>query len=228
MRAAHGVKLCVFDCDGTLVDSQHSIIAAMHAAFDAQALPRPDREAVRRVVGLSLLEALTALLPGAEAGVHAAVSDSYREAFRARRHPASAGDTLFPGVVAALRRLEETGWLLGVATGKGRRGLVGTLRTHGLEDLFVTLQTADQAPGKPRPDMLLRAMAETGAAADRTVMVGDTTFDVQMALRAGTMAVGVAWGYHELGELEAAGAHSLVHVFDALPEAVERLIGGAS
>jgi phosphoglycolate phosphatase len=219
------VKLCVFDCDGTLVDTQHTIVATMHAAFDAHRLTRPEASAVRRLVGLPLLEVVARLIPEADAGTHEAVTASYRDAFIALRRDGAIVEPMFPGVVDCLERLGAAGWLLGVATGKGHRGLIGTLGGHGIEDRFVTLQTADRGPGKPNPDMLLRAMNETGAEAARTVMVGDTTFDVAMARNAGAVAVGVAWGYHEVDELEAAGAHHVVDAFAQVPAVVEDLVG---
>ncbi len=221
------IKLCVFDCDGTLVDSQHTIVACMHAAFEVHQIPRPEAQAVRRVIGLPLLDAMAALLPEAPPETHAGLKESYVAAFHARRQTGDVEEPLFPGVLEALQALEAAGWLLGVATGKAHRGLVSTLRPHGLEDRFVTLQTSDRTPGKPHPDMLLRAMAETGAHTANTIMIGDTTFDMLMARNAGTMAIAVAWGYHDLEELDAAGADAVVHAFDALPGAVERLMGGA-
>ncbi len=104
------------------------------------------------------------------------------------------------------------------------RGLVATLNTHAIQDRFVTLQTADLSHGKPNPDMLYKAMAETGTDARATVMIGDTSFDMEMARNAGTLAVGVAWGYHEVEELIQAGAHRVVERYDELPEAIENLM----
>ena len=107
--------------------------------------------------------------------------------------------------------------MLGVATGKSFRGLVGTLEKHAVLDRFSTLQTADRARGKPHPEMLLKAMEETGANPASTVMIGDTTFDMEMAVNAGVMAIGVAWGYHETEELERAGAARVIGDFSELP-----------
>ena len=119
--------------------------------------------------------------------------------------------------------LEAAGWVLGVATGKSRRGLLMTLETHRLTDRFQTLQTADSGPGKPNPDMLLNAMREIGAGPDATVMIGDTTFDMEMAKRAGTMALGVSWGYHPVKHLYSAGAQAVIGEFRDLPETIETL-----
>lgn len=218
------VRLAVFDCDGTLVDSQHSIVAAMHAACDEHEIARPGPEAVRRMVGLPLQEAFARLMPDEGADAHARLRESYREFFGALRRAGEVKEPLFPGVIEGLGALEDAGWLLGVATGKARRGLLATLEKHDLADRFVTLQTADVAHGKPHPDMLLRAMADTGAEADRTVMVGDTTFDMEMARNAGTMSIGVAWGYHGAEELRSAGALAVVGDFADLARAMDTVV----
>jgi phosphoglycolate phosphatase len=216
--------LAVFDCDGTLVDSQRSIVEAMQAAFGALDHPAPEADDVRRIVGLPLLDGVARLAPHADADDHARLSDGYKDAFAGLRRRGQVVEPLFPGAHEALAALEAAGWSLGVATGKGLRGLLNTLGGHGIVERFATLQTADQVPGKPNPDMLFRAMDETGAEAAQTVMIGDTTFDMEMAAAAGTRAVGVAWGYHPSAELEAAGAHIIVHDFNELNSAIESLV----
>lgn len=212
-------RLCVFDCDGTLVDSQHAIITSMAAAFAVHGLAHPGDAAVRQVVGLALLEAVAALLPQADADIWGQVARSYSEAFGDLRRSGGVQEPLFPGLENALAALEADDWLLGIATGKSSRGLKNTLAVHGLEGRFVTLQTADTAAGKPHPEMLLRAMADAGAAPERTVMVGDTSFDMLMARQAGAHGIGVIWGYHERAVIEAAGAHTLIETFAELPGA---------
>ncbi len=224
MAVSQPVRLAVFDCDGTLVDSQHSILASVHAACDAHDLPRPEAEAVKRIVGLPLKVGIARLWPGEDAEAHAVIAGFYRDHFNRLRAAGAVTEPLFPGVLEGLAAFEGAGWLLGVATGKSHRGLLGSLGEHGLAERFVTLQSADTAAGKPSPDMLLRAMAETGAGAEATVMIGDTTFDMEMALNAGTLAVGVAWGYHETEELLATGAHAVAGAFHELPAAVEDLM----
>lgn len=226
MSTFHPLRLAVFDCDGTLVDSQRSIVAAMHAASDARGLPRPPAEAVRRLVGLPLLSTIQVLFPQVDADEHARVRTSYSEAYHAMRLDGRLNDPLYPGALDAIAAIEGAGWLLGLATGKSHRGLVATLDHHGIIERFVTLQTADRALGKPHPDMLLKAMSETGAEAASTVMIGDTTFDVEMARNAGTLVLGVAWGYHDAEDLRAAGAHGVVATFAELPHALETLTGG--
>ena len=221
------VRLAVFDCDGTLVDSQHSIVAAMGASFRTKNFPAPDAASVRRVVGLPLLDAVEHLAPDLPAQTHEDLRDGYRDAFLALRKSGQVQEPLFPGTVEGLDILESTGWLLGVATGKARQGLDATLDTHGLGNRFVTMQTADIALGKPHPEMLYNAMSETGADRSLTVMIGDTTYDMEMARNAGTCAIGVAWGYHDPEELLAAGAHVIIHDYSELPEAMETVLEAA-
>ena len=199
-------RLVVFDCDGTLVDSQAAICRSMEAAFAAAGLPPPDRNAVRRIVGLSLPEALRQLAPDAPDERRSHALEAYKASFRAARSEGVLDEPLYPGVEALLRRLHAAGHTLGVATGKSDRGLAACLTRHGVRALFTTLQTADRHPSKPHPAMLEAALFEAGAAPRDAVMVGDTVFDVAMAQAAGVRAVGVAWGYHEPAELLAAGA----------------------
>lgn len=202
-------RLAVFDCDGTLVDSQHSICAAMTRAFEGEKLAAPDRTRILSVVGLSLPLAIARLLPEAEADFHDHLSESYKRAFQQLRRENAVSDPLYPGIADLIRQLDADGWLLGVATGKSDRGLELCLSHHGIHAHFVTLQTADRHPSKPHPSMLLTAMAEAGATPEGTVMIGDTSYDIEMALGAGTKALGVGWGYHLPVDLIAAGAHSV-------------------
>ncbi|WP_142848565.1 HAD family hydrolase [Telmatospirillum sp. J64-1] len=219
------LRLAVFDVDGTLIDSQHNIIAAMTEAWRAHGYADPRPEAVRRIIGLSLVEAVATLMPEASPEEHLKVAHAYKDAFFTLRQAPDHHEPLFPGAREALARLEDEGWLLAVATGKTRRGLDAMIERHGLEGIFVSLQTADGNPGKPHPGMLLRAVEEAGAETANSVMIGDTTFDMQMARSAGTGAVGVAWGYHAASELRAAGAHVLVEDYGHLPGLLPGLIG---
>ncbi|MCG5242885.1 HAD-IA family hydrolase [Azospirillum doebereinerae] len=205
------LRLALFDCDGTLVDSQFAIIDAMTAAWAEHGLGVPDPMAVRRMVGLSLVEAVALLLPAEAPDLHVAVAESYKRAFAASRGRGEVHEPLFPGILDTLAALADAGVLLGVATGKSRRGLDAVLKGHGITGRFVTLQTADVGPGKPNPHMVQRALAETGAAEAGTVVIGDTTYDIQMARNARVASVGVSWGYHAVAELEAAGADRIVH-----------------
>ncbi len=202
-------KLVVFDCDGTLVDSQHAITACMDHAFSAVKRVAPPLGHVRRVIGLPLAEAIAVLAEDENAPIDQMVA-AYSTAWQRIRHDRDMEEPLFDGVLDILDMLDDAGCLMGVATGKSMRGLEATLKKHGIGDRFVTLQTADIARGKPDPDMLLRAMNETGAAPDETIMIGDTTFDILMARAANVRSYGVSWGYHEPEELRRAGAHAVL------------------
>ena len=215
------MQLAVFDCDGTLVDGQADVCAAMDAAFAAEGLAAPDRHLTRRMVGLSLPEAMRKLLPHGEPDQHDSLAAHYRDAYRARRTAGVLHEPLFDGIAALLERLGAAGWLLGVATGKSDRGLAHCLATHGIAGHFVTLQTADRHPSKPHPAMLEAAMAAVGAKPGETAMIGDTSYDITMARAAGVRAIGVSWGYHPPHELTAAGAASIADDAAALFDLLE-------
>jgi phosphoglycolate phosphatase len=222
-------RLVIFDCDGTLVDSQHHIVSAMHSAFAANGLALPEADAVRRTVGLPLEVAIAHLLVPLGAPALHPVVEAYKTAAVAQRLEPDHHEPLFPGLVDTLDRLDEAGFLLGVATGKARRGLNFTLATHGLTERFVTLQTCDVVvSGKPAPDMVLQAMAETGAVPASTIVVGDTTYDIEMARNAGVRSIGVAWGYHDERILLETGAASIIKNFGELPDLVNRLFARSS
>lgn len=199
-------RLAVFDCDGTLVDSAANICAAMERCFENHKLACPPRPAIRRVVGLSLVEAVRALHPTGGHEQHRAMAEDYKHVFQALRAEGMVAEPLFDGIAEAIAALDGAGWLLGVATGKSDRGLAFCLDHHALASHFVTLQTADRHPSKPHPSMLHQAMADAGAAPGQTVMIGDTSFDIAMAKAAGCLAIGVAWGYHDRVELLTEGA----------------------
>ncbi|MDJ0641505.1 MAG: HAD-IA family hydrolase [Erythrobacter sp.] len=210
------MKLAVFDCDGTLVDGQADICDTMVSAFQRANLPAPDRNDVRRIVGLSLPVAIRKLAPGLTDDDTKNVVEFYKSGYFAKRQEGTLHEPLYDGIADLLAVLHRTGWQLAVATGKSDRGLQSVLAAHGLSDLFVSLQTADRHPSKPHPAMLEAALFEAGATPDQAVMIGDTTFDIDMARAANVRAVGVAWGYHEPSELTHAGA-------DAIAEEVAQL-----
>lgn len=212
------VRLAVFDCDGTLVDGQAGICNAMDAAFAAAGLAAPDRHQVRRIVGLSLPQAIALLLPDAEQSVQARVGDEYRNAFRSAREAGQLVEPLYDGIAPLLGALRNAGWVLGVATGKSDRGLAHCLAMHGLTDHFATLQTADRHPSKPHPAMLLAALDEVMADPAHSVMIGDTAYDMAMAVAAGVRAIGVDWGYHSADELRGAGAAAVATTPEHLRE----------
>ena len=202
-------RLAIFDCDGTLVDSQANICLAMEECFAGAGLAPPPRERTRRVVGLSLVEAMRAMLPDAEPDVHLSLAEDYKQCFHRLRGRGLIEEPLYEGVAELIETLDRDGWLLGVATGKSDRGLALCLDHHGLARRFVTLQTADRHPSKPHPSMIDQAMADAGASPATTIMIGDTSYDMAMARAAGATAIGVTWGYHGAQELLAAGAHHI-------------------
>ncbi len=215
-------RLLVFDIDGTLVDSQVQICAAMAHAFEMHGLDCPPRGRVLSIVGLSLPQAIAALLPQADAALHEDLVGAYRESFASLR--AQTLSPLYPGARQLLERLSgHPDLILGVATGKSRRGLEHVIAAHALGGLFRTMQVADDHPSKPDPTMLRAALGETGIDPSRAAMIGDTTFDIAMGRAAGTRTLGVAWGYHAPTALQQAGADLVVDSFDALGAALDRL-----
>ena len=222
------LKLIVFDVDGTLVDSQAHIVSALDAMYQAGKRPTPDRQRLLSIVGLSLNEAISHLEPDLPESSVEDWAAEYRAHF-IRERQVSAPPPLYPGALDAIDRLgSHENVLLGVATGKARRGLDHILDAYGLQKRFATLQTSDLHPSKPNPAMLLAALGDAGVEAGEAVMVGDTTFDIEMARAAGMPSIGVNWGYHKKERLEAAGASRLLSRFDELDEAVSELIGDLS
>jgi len=217
------IRIAIFDFDGTLVDSQHAIQACMESAFAGLGIAAPTLAQTHRVIGLPLERCMELLAPGENGTAHAALVEGYKRAFFELRTEGGMVEPLFPGALAALDALEADGWLLGIATGKARRGLDAVLASHDLGRRFATLQTADRAPGKPDPTMLRMALDETGAVAADAVMIGDTSFDMAMAKAAGITALGVVWGYHPPEELTRAGADRLAQNYGELPGLVRAL-----
>jgi phosphoglycolate phosphatase len=217
------MKLVIFDIDGTLVDSQHLICGAVHQVYDRHGLPKPARERVLALVGLSLPDTFTRLADGAAHPVEAMV-ESYREAFSSLRAQPNSMEPLYPGAEEAIVRLAKRDDVsLGIATGKSMRGIETVLGHYKLLSHFTTIQCADTAPSKPDPGMVLNALRDTGVAADDAVLIGDSIYDMQMAKAAGARAIGVAWGYHPPADLIAAGADAIVEEFAALDKALDAL-----
>ncbi len=216
---ARPLRLAIFDFDGTLMDSQATIIRGMRAAFAEAGRPAPMDDAVRRVIGLGLLPAVRGIDPSLTAPEAEAIGRAFVALFERERamRTAEADAPLFEGAHAALARLAATELLLGVATGKGRRGLEHALDAHDLRAFFCVTQTANDAPGKPHPGMVENCLAATGVEAAQAVVIGDTVYDMEMAGNAGVAAIGVAWGYHDPADLVAAGARRIVEDFEAIP-----------
>ncbi len=222
-RMASTPTLIVFDCDGTLADSQHIITEAMRYAFESTGLVAPERSSVLRIVGLSLAEAVAALAPDQGQARRDEIVRVFRERGTVLRQNTNAREPLFPGAASLVRTLAgRDDVILGLATGKSKRGVVRILEQNGLNGVFATIQTADDAPSKPHPAMLFQAMSETGVAPEATVMIGDTSYDMHMAASANVASIGVTWGYHTKGELRRAGAKRIVHSFAELASALDR------
>ncbi len=217
------MRLVIFDCDGTLIDSQHAIYGSMSQAFGTLGLPPPTRADVLGIVGLSLPEALAVLAPKESEAVRRELIDAYKNGFVGVRARPDHQESLYDGVAAAVVALAaRPDTVLGIATGKSKRGVARLLAQEGWERHFLTIQTADDHPSKPHPSMILQAMAEAGAAPHQAVMVGDTTYDMEMALNAGVGAIGVSWGYHAGERLRSAGAHALVETGAHLLDVIEQ------
>jgi phosphoglycolate phosphatase len=208
------VKLAIFDVDGTLVDSQDLIVAAQREAFARHGLEPPTRQRSLSIVGLSLPQAFAALV--GPAGPVEGLVAAYREVFARLRTDPAYFEPLFPGAANLLTELAANGVALGIATGKSWRGMAHLIARHRWDRLFATVQTADDAPSKPDPGMLRQAMAEVGCAPSDAVMIGDSTFDMEMAGAAGVTAVGVTWGFHPAAALRAAGAAAVVRSYRGL------------
>lgn len=220
------MRLVLFDCDGTLVDSQVMIVTSMTRAFESAGLPPPSHAEVLSIVGLSLPIAIGRLAAHHPEVPVAALVDAYKSAFQDLRQSTLHLEPLYPGARETVDALaDDPDTLLGIVTGKSRRGVDAILARHGLADRFAVIRTADDAPSKPHPAMVLDAMAAVGAEAASTVVIGDTTYDMEMARAAGARAIAVTWGYHDRAALAAAGAEMVVERFDAVAAAVEALIG---
>lgn len=217
-------KLVIFDCDGTLVDSQHMIVESMNMAFDAQSLPLLPREEVLSIVGLSLPLAIETLLPNEPADVIGAVAEGYRNSFTVLRTERD-HEPLYDGIREVVEMLSaRDDVLLGIATGKSIRGVDRLLDHMSWQDHFVTIQTADTNRSKPHPEMIDTAMREAGVEPHATVMIGDTTFDIEMARNARVGALGVAWGYHLVSALRGKGAHHVADDATQLPALIDSLL----
>lgn len=220
------LRLVVFDMDGTLIDSQYVIIEAMRRAFMKLNLPAPRDEQTRSIIGLSLDEAISTIAPELSPGKLVEGVEAYKQSFVELRAESGAVATaeMYPGARAALERLhQQDETLLGVATGKARRGLDHAYASHDIGHYFVTHQTADDHPSKPHPSMLHQALLDTGVDVERAVMIGDTEFDMVMGKAAGFATVGVSWGYHSLDRLSAEKPDVIIDRFTELDEALSEI-----
>jgi phosphoglycolate phosphatase len=209
---ARRFDLLVFDWDGTLMDSAAHIACALQSAFRDLALPVPSTAAARHVIGLGLEDAMMYLHPDLDRAHYAQIADRYRLHFLAGDQSVE----LFPAVATGIAALSQAGYLMAVATGKSRRGLDRSLSATGLMAYFNASRCADEGFPKPHPEMLLVIMEMLGARPDRTLMIGDTTHDLQMAQNAGVPAVAVSYGAHLIEDLESLSPMGCVGSFEQL------------
>ena len=208
--------MIVFDCDGTIVDSQKTLVEIMQMTFGLYNLELPKREEILFGVGLELNAGIERLLPSRHGMDIHNLSETYKKLAARNRENKNYQDLLYPDAENVIRCLYSDQWLLGIATGKSRTGLDHVLTLHKLSELFITKQTSDSAAGKPNPEMLENVMSDTGVKPSDVFMVGDTTYDMCMAKNAGTRAIGVSWGYHTTNDLLAAGAEIVLHSYQDL------------
>lgn len=214
------IDLVVFDWDGTLMDSQSRIVHAMTRAFEAHAHERPAVEAIRDIIGLDLVEGIRRIDPALTDAGAADVANSYRHEFRAA---VAVPSPLFEDVECTLRALAADGVTLAVATGKSRAGLDRAMRESGVERWFTTSRCGEECAPKPHPGMLLEILRETGASAARTVMVGDTEFDLRMAQAACVHGAAVTYGAHQKSRLLDLQPAIVLDAIRDLPASLARL-----
>lgn len=224
MPSSDPLKLVVFDMDGTLIDSQHLIVASMTRSFESNGFAAPDPAAVRAGVGLPLEVIIASLLPDLSPEQCVRLAQDYRGEVHAAQDRGERHEPLMPGAREVVERLDAAGYLIALATGKGSRGARHALEVHGLIDRFVSIQTSDTAPGKPHPGMIIQAMNEAGVEASATIMVGDTVYDLETARNASVASVAVTWGYHDRKDLMLYGPGAVIDHFDQLDAEVARLL----
>ncbi len=193
-----GYRLLIFDWDGTLADSEHRIIEAVSLALSELDLPQRTPEEIRNVIGLGMQECLELLFPEVEPERHAGFVNTYRKHFTRRNDSAVA---LFAGAKEVLSALSSSGYTIAVATGKSRRGLDRELKESGLDAVVRASRCADESPSKPHPKMLEDVLEMTFTSPEDALMIGDTTYDMQMARDAGVDRVGVSYGAHDVARL---------------------------
>ncbi|MEL7451947.1 MAG: HAD-IA family hydrolase [Pseudomonadota bacterium] len=216
------LKLAIWDMDGTIIDSREVIQTAMERAFGALSLAPPTYEQTRQTIGLPLDEVCRRLMPeGTDLAILPDLVKTYSQAFVARRAEPGFVEPLYDGAIPALDALRADDWLIGLATGKSRRGIDAIFEMHGLSDYFDTIWCSDDGPGKPHPFMVEEAMKAVGAEPHQSLMIGDAVFDMQMGRAANVECHGVCWGFGTAEELTTAGAHQVHHGFETLSGALD-------
>ena len=219
-------KLAIFDMDGTIIDSAEFIKKAMAEAFLGLDRAVPSDDAIMSIIGLSLPEAVRRLMPSLSVSEIDHTVAGYKASFIAMRKKQGGeqGSLPYEGALACLNNLAtQDKFFLGLATGKARRGVDHAFNAFDLNGVFHSVQTADNHPSKPHPSMVLQCLSDTGVAAQDSVMIGDTTFDIEMGCAAGVHTIGVTWGYHSAQALKDCGADILVDTYAELPAAMNKL-----
>lgn len=218
------MALVIFDVDGTLVNSGDLIVAGIEHAFKTCNVPIPTPARSRSIIGLSIDKAVARLAPDHTDSITIQnLADHYVSFFQNGLYKGDP-EILFDGCLNVIQELYQGKYRLGVATGKSLVGVHRSFKELGLTDYFHTIQTACRHPSKPHPSMILEAMQDEGKEKHQTIMVGDTSFDMEMAKSAGVTAIGVAWGYHSLDELHRAGADYIVHSFGECLDVIKRVL----
>lgn len=210
--------LMIFDWDGTLIDSTGKITRCMQLAIADTGLDERSDSEVKQIIGLGLPEAVRQLFPGIDQAAMDALRQSYSEHFI---HADQTPCEFYPGVTEVLNHLREQGHQLCVATGKSRRGLNRVLANLGMEEFFDSSRCADETASKPNPRMLFELMEELRAPAHRSVMVGDTAFDLEMAKNAGIGSIAVSYGAHDRERLLEHEPHRYIDHFSELLDWLE-------
>ncbi len=222
-------KLIIFDCDGTLLDSQDLIVQSMNDAFESEGMEPPARADTLSIVGLSLVEAMQVLIPGKSLNLQKHMALQYKQSFGEFIADLNRKEPLYDGVEKVVRRLAACNdVVLGIAAGKSQIGACRVLTEYDLSHCFVTIQTVDNAPSKPHPAMIHQTTSEAGASISDAVIIGDTTYDLEMANVAGVVGIGVDWGYHPAEALEACTPSALISYFNELKTRLHEIWGACA
>ncbi|MDG1154189.1 MAG: HAD-IA family hydrolase [Alphaproteobacteria bacterium] len=219
------MRLIIFDCDGTLVDSQKSIMNAIVTAWESFGLNPPKLSSVLQVIGLTIQDSVRVLEPDLNENDYGKLEKEFYSAFVNLNEQAKIEEELFPNVVETLNVLNDDKSYLAVLTGKGNLGLQNTFKNKNIGEYFIATKTSDCGPGKPNPQTMNELIAELGVEKESVVMIGDTTHDILTAKNAGVKSIGVSFGYHSVGELVKAGANEIVDDFSNLPSVIDTLLG---
>lgn len=222
------MKIAVFDLDGTLVSSENAIIYAFKQCAKKHGLPMVDHDHIKKHIGLIGKDFFKQLYPQTTTSLSLydfdKIYDDFQEIYY-ELHSQQKAILCFEGIVEQLIKLHSHGWILALCTGKGRSGAEQDLKANGIFEYFSVLKTAsDGFPSKPHPQILDATIAECGGQYQDAIMVGDTTYDIQMAYSLGVKSLGVLWGYHDQKQLEKAGASQLINDTHALFSIMENMI----